>query len=128
MKKPTILVTGATGKTGSAVVHELIARAMPVRAIVHRKDARSDDLARKGAEVVVADMFDADQLADALQGVKRAYYHPGYDLDRWDRQKGFPMPPHPSLSIEDDRWREEHHELMKKRPFSTATGIAMERA
>ena len=76
MQKPFILVTGATGKTGSAIVHELIARAVPVRAIVRRMDTRSADLARKGAEVVVADMFDPDQLADALQGIQRAYYLP----------------------------------------------------
>jgi protein-S-isoprenylcysteine O-methyltransferase Ste14 len=68
MSKPRILVTGATGKTGGAVVNELLARDFPVRAIVHSRDARSEELDRKGAETVVADMFDPDQLLDARQG------------------------------------------------------------
>ena len=35
MKPPKILVTGATGKTGRAVVDELLAKGVPVRALVH---------------------------------------------------------------------------------------------
>jgi NAD(P)H dehydrogenase (quinone) len=74
--RPMILVTGATGKTGAAVVEQLRARDWPVRALVHREDVRSQRLRRIGAEVVVADMHDADQLADALRGAHRAYYLP----------------------------------------------------
>ncbi len=76
MPKPLILVTGATGKTGAAVVDRLLQKEMSVRALVHRRDARSEALARRGAEVVVADMFDPDQVLDALSGVQRAYYLP----------------------------------------------------
>jgi uncharacterized protein YbjT (DUF2867 family) len=76
MPRPTILVTGSTGKTGSAVVHELLAKDWPVRALVRSHDARSEALARKGAEIVVADMFDGEQMAGALAGVQRAYYCP----------------------------------------------------
>jgi uncharacterized protein YbjT (DUF2867 family) len=47
-----------------------------VRALVHREDAHSLRLQRIGAEVVVADMHDPDQLADALRGAHRAYYVP----------------------------------------------------
>jgi uncharacterized protein YbjT (DUF2867 family) len=39
-------------------------------------DARSDLLQRRGAEVVVADIFDPGQLLDAMRGVQRAYYCP----------------------------------------------------
>lgn len=74
--RPRILVTGATGKTGTAVVEQLRARDWPVRALVHREDARSLQLQRIGAEVVIADMHDPDQLSDALRGVHRAYYLP----------------------------------------------------
>lgn len=35
-------------------------------------------------------------------------FYPAHDLEAWDREKGFPMPPAPSLSIDDARWREEH--------------------
>lgn len=74
MTRPTILVTGATGKTGGAVARQLLSDGWPVRALVHAEDARSDALRLSGAEVVVADMFDAEQLQVALQGVQRAYY------------------------------------------------------
>lgn len=79
MKYPKILVTGATGKTGSAVVEELLANGVDVRAIVHSTDARSAALERKGVETVIADMFDLDQLLAAMRGTRRAYYLPFYD-------------------------------------------------
>jgi NAD(P)H dehydrogenase (quinone) len=78
MKPPKILVTGATGRTGRAVVDELLAKGVSVRAVVHSKDARSAALERKGAETVVADMFDPDQLLTAMLGAQRAYYLPFY--------------------------------------------------
>jgi NAD(P)H dehydrogenase (quinone) len=76
MQKPRILVTGATGGTGLPVVAELLARGMPVRAMVHRRDVRSAALEARGVEVVVADMYDADQWLGALRGVQRAYFLP----------------------------------------------------
>lgn len=74
--KPKILVTGATGKTGGAVAVELLAKGYPVRAAVRVHDARSEALERRGAEVVVADIFDPDQLLEAMRGTRRAYYLP----------------------------------------------------
>ena len=71
---PTILVSGATGKTGGALVRELLARDVPVRAIVRVRDARSDALQRLGAQVAVADIFDAEQIAHAMRGTQRAYF------------------------------------------------------
>ena len=62
MIKPKILVTGATGRTGGAVVTQLLAKGYPVRATVRVQDARSDLLQRRGAEVVLADIFDPGQL------------------------------------------------------------------
>lgn len=76
MRKPKVLVTGATGKTGGAVLAELLARNWPVRAMVRVRDARAQALERRGAEVVVADIFDPDQLVDAMRGTQRAYYLP----------------------------------------------------
>lgn len=74
--KPTILVTGATGKTGAALVLELRKRDWPVRAMVSREDARSASLQKLGAEIVVADMYDPEQLTKAATGTQRAYYLP----------------------------------------------------
>lgn len=76
MAAPLILVTGATGSVGQPLVGELLARGVAVRALVHRADARSAALAAKGAEIVTADLFDADQLADAMKGAARTFYLP----------------------------------------------------
>jgi NAD(P)H dehydrogenase (quinone) len=79
MSKPRIIVTGATGKTGSVVTDELLKAGYPIRALVHREDARSERLRARGAEIAVADISDVERIADALQGVQRAYYCPPYD-------------------------------------------------
>ncbi len=76
MSGPRVLVTGATGKTGGAVVHELLARGVDVRALVRTDDPRSRRLVAAGAEVVVADMFDPHQVAVAMRDVQRLYYVP----------------------------------------------------
>jgi uncharacterized protein YbjT (DUF2867 family) len=70
MIKPRIIVTGATGKTGSVVVTELRKAGYPVRAIVRREDGRSARLKAQGAEVAVADMSDVERIADALKHVQ----------------------------------------------------------
>ncbi len=75
---PKILVTGATGKTGSAIVAQLREKGWPVRAIVRSQDVRSKHLNRLGVETVVADLFDPDQLLAAMRGTVRAYYCPPF--------------------------------------------------
>jgi NAD(P)H dehydrogenase (quinone) len=79
MIKPKILVTGATGKTGSVVVTELLNAGYPVRAIVRREDGRSARLKVQGVEIAVAEVSDVERVADALNGVQRAYYCPPID-------------------------------------------------
>ena len=79
MVKPRILVTGATGKTGSVVVAELLKAGYPVRALVHREDARSARLRAQGAEIAVADLNDVERVAAALKDVQGAYYCPPFD-------------------------------------------------
>jgi len=74
MTNPTILVTGATGKTGGAVVDLLLAGGYPVRAVVRREDARSAALRSRGAETAVVDVYDADQWVEAMKGTQRAYH------------------------------------------------------
>lgn len=76
MTKPKILVTGATGKTGAALVAELRHHEWPVRALASREDERSVRLRRLGAEVVIADLYDPEQLYVAAKGTQRAYYLP----------------------------------------------------
>lgn len=67
----TVLVTGATGNTGRALVDALTRRGAPVRAMIRAETDRSrlpDDV-----EVAVADFDDAGSLAAALDGAGRAY-------------------------------------------------------
>jgi NAD(P)H dehydrogenase (quinone) len=79
MIKPRILVTGATGKTGSVVISELLKAGYRVRAMVHRENGRSARLKAQGAEIAVAEMTDVERIADALADVQRAYYCPPFD-------------------------------------------------
>jgi NAD(P)H dehydrogenase (quinone) len=79
MTKPRIIVTGATGKTGSVVVSELLKAGYLVRALVHKEDGRSAHLRTQGAELAVADMSDVERVAEALNDVQRAYFCPPFD-------------------------------------------------
>ena len=74
MIKPTVLVTGATGKTGSAVVAKLRGLDFPVRALVHRLDHRSQRLGALGAEIVVGDFLEPQSIRSAMAGARRVYF------------------------------------------------------
>jgi NAD(P)H dehydrogenase (quinone) len=78
MTNTRVLVTGATGKIGGAVAAQLLEKGITTRAMVHRDDARSARLRDSGAEVVVADMFDIQQVTAAMDGVDRLYFNPPY--------------------------------------------------
>ncbi len=68
-----ILVTGASGYIGGRLVPELLARGYRVRIMV-RAPSPEYALRWPGAEIVVADALDQDQLARALEGIDTAYY------------------------------------------------------
>ncbi len=70
--EPLILVTGATGNTGSGLVPTLLAAGARVRALVH-SPAKAEALRRQGAEVVVGDLGQPDSLAEVVAGVDRIY-------------------------------------------------------
>jgi uncharacterized protein YbjT (DUF2867 family) len=67
-----ILVTGATGTTGSVVLKELLDCGAPVRALTHSPE-NADELRALGAEVAVGDLSDPGSLDDAVRGVERMY-------------------------------------------------------
>jgi NAD(P)H dehydrogenase (quinone) len=71
---PTTLVTAAAGKTGRHTALALLSRGLPVRAMVHREDARSAALRDRGAEIVVGNVSDVHDVRHALDGVQRAYW------------------------------------------------------
>jgi NAD(P)H dehydrogenase (quinone) len=74
MADPLYLISGATGTTGKAAVAELRRTGKRVRALVHKEDARSEALRRLGAEIVVGELLDLDDLRDAMEGVEGAYF------------------------------------------------------
>jgi len=69
-----ILVTGAGGKTGKAVVKALAARGETVRAFVHREGLVQSVKALGASEISVGSLDDADALSRAMIGA-RAVYH-----------------------------------------------------
>ena len=75
----TILVTGATGRTGGLVVKKLVERHRKVRALVHKEDERSKALHSLGVEVVAGDMGLLSDVRRAMQGASTFYFV--YPLD-----------------------------------------------
>ena len=71
-----ILVCGATGTTGGAVLRQLRGDQRPVRAMTRSPEA-AQRLRRDGVEAVVADLGDTGSLGPALEGVDAVYVaHP----------------------------------------------------
>ncbi len=69
---PRVLVTGATGNTGSLIVSQLRNRGVAVRALV-REPSRGAGLEQQGIEVVVGNLDDRASLAQAVAGVDKIY-------------------------------------------------------
>jgi uncharacterized protein YbjT (DUF2867 family) len=67
-----VLVTGATGNVGSAVVRELAERGVPFRALVRDPDAARSVLG-DGVPLAVGDFGDPGSLRAALEGVERLF-------------------------------------------------------
>lgn len=74
MGKTKILITGATGTTGSPAVKALLKKGFDVRALVHKEDSRSARLKELGAEIIVGDMQNLDDVRLAWHGIKRGYF------------------------------------------------------
>jgi NAD(P)H dehydrogenase (quinone) len=91
MTKTTVLVTGATGRIGGAVATQLLEKGITTRAMVHRNDARSARLRDLGAEIVVADMFDIQQVQAAMDEVDRLYFNPPYHPHALDSAVAFAL-------------------------------------
>lgn len=74
MNNSKVLVTGATGLTGSHTVQLLLDHGRLVRALAHREDERSMRLRELGAEVVIGDLLNLTDVRSALNGVQSAYF------------------------------------------------------
>lgn len=82
-----ILVTGATGRQGGAVVRHLLKAGYPVRALARNPSSpAAQGLAKQGVEVVKGDMDDATSVKGALEGAYGVYsvqnfWETGYDKE-----------------------------------------------
>jgi uncharacterized protein YbjT (DUF2867 family) len=69
-----ILLTGAAGKTGKAILNTLIPHGIKVRSLV-RNVNQSDEVKKIGStESVVGDLRDSSALERAVQGVRKIYF------------------------------------------------------
>ena len=67
-----VLVTGATGNTGSGLVPALRSAGVDVRAFV-RDEAKAQPLKEVGAEIVVGDLDQPETIGPAVEGVDKIY-------------------------------------------------------
>ena len=74
MSKKKVLITGATGSTGTNAIKRLLELEMPVRALVHKVDQQSEKLGAAGVEIVQGDLFDFETVSEALKGIAAAYF------------------------------------------------------
>jgi dihydroflavonol-4-reductase len=81
-----ILVTGATGFVGSAVLRALTARGAKVRVLVRPSSPRLN-LAGAECEVALGDMTDPASMASAMAGA-RYLFHVAADYRLWARDAG----------------------------------------
>src|SRR5712671_586516 len=86
-----LLVTGASGLNGSALVRRLSAQGVPVRALVRSLNpAKIADLATlAGVEIVAGDMARPETLVAALHGVERAFLTSSSDSAMLEVQSSF---------------------------------------
>src|SRR5437879_5532506 len=69
-----VLVTGATGKQGGAVVEALLTRGHQVRALTRNPaSSAANRLREQGVEIAVGDFTDHDSLVRAARGVDAVY-------------------------------------------------------
>ena len=73
-KSKLVLVTGATGKQGGAVVEALLTRGHQVRALTRNPASPAAfRLREQGVEIAVGDFTDHDSLVRALRGADAVY-------------------------------------------------------
>ncbi|NTJ68555.1 NmrA family NAD(P)-binding protein [Agrobacterium rhizogenes] len=77
MSEATILVSGATGRTGGAAIDELLKMGKSIRAYVRSDDDRAAALRQRGVDIAVGDFTDIDDIRAAMEDITSAYFlHP----------------------------------------------------
>ena len=77
-----VLVTGATGQLGTAIVQNLLKKtsASQVAAFV-RDESKASDLRGRGADIRVGNYDDTASLDNAMQGIEKVLLIAGTDED-----------------------------------------------
>jgi uncharacterized protein YbjT (DUF2867 family) len=81
-----ILVIGATGPTGRAATKELLARGEPVRAVTRDREKAAAIPELAGAEIVIGDPANPDEVRSLFAGVDKLYLVPPTVPD-WHRMQ-----------------------------------------
>ena len=84
-----ILVTGATGLNGTALVRKLSAKGVPLRALVRSAAKAAEIAALPNVEIAIADMAKPETLPAALAGVDRAMLNSSADPAMVEVQSNF---------------------------------------
>jgi uncharacterized protein YbjT (DUF2867 family) len=84
-----ILVTGATGLNGTALVRKLSAKGVPLRALVRNAAKAAEIAALPNVEIAIADMAKPETLPAALAGVDRAMLNSSADPAMVEVQSNF---------------------------------------
>ena len=84
-----ILVTGATGLNGTALVRKLSAKGVPLRALVRNAAKAAEIAALPNVEIAIADMAKPETLPEALAGVDRAMLNSSADPAMVEVQSNF---------------------------------------
>lgn len=71
-----ILVTGAAGKTGLAVIRGLKENGAPVRGLIHQEAYREAVLAVGADEILLGDLLNQEEIKKAMKGVRAVYHIP----------------------------------------------------
>ncbi len=71
-----ILVTGAAGKTGLAVIRALASRGVQVRGLIHQEEYRSSVIEAGAESALLGDLLSEEDLQKAMQGVRAVYHIP----------------------------------------------------
>ena len=61
-------------RTGASVAPGVFDEGLPIRAFVHKLDARSEELLLQGAEIIEGDLLSPASVQPAMKDVKRAYF------------------------------------------------------
>ncbi|WP_426360153.1 NmrA family NAD(P)-binding protein [Pseudocolwellia sp. HL-MZ19] len=67
-----ILIFGATGKTGSEIIKQLLVRNVPIRVLI-RDSNKATYFIEKGIDVVIGDASDPEAVTQALKGIEKVY-------------------------------------------------------